>query len=450
LYQDGNEIILEGGFRIHADWHPKRRSERFPTVEERVKLYMSNWYYPTCENKTSGRFANSYKVHFSKTSKGISELWPRLEMTNPWDHTSEKIEVVDSIITPGSKFLLDRRVMEDCARSPQLVDSEGKLPSETRIRLRKNMRWYCHESIELLDTVEQFDLKEKTWTPLLASFGDSTGVFKQDLFDTPFFAKHRAGTTKENIDAVAWDVSGEEVSTCWRTSPKSLEIKYHRDEYHGRFSPIIWRLNSRRHWGSLEDAARQDTPWEHKKGLAMWRGVLTGRIKGDTDIEVCQGNTRCRFVLDHADSKFIDCGLTNRGEKLSDDVVNGTKVVKKWVDMTTIQKHKVIISLEGNDVSTGLKWNLLSESVVLMPPPTRTSWAMEELLQPWVHYVPMLPDGSNAEVMVQWILNNDKEARRITERATLFIYDLMYHPDADRDDHKVKKEIVRRYRDLWH
>lgn len=57
--------------------------------------------------------------------------------------------------------------------------------------------------------------------------------------------------------------------------------------------------------------------------------------------------------------------------------------------------------MEGNDVSSGLKWNLLSNSVVLMPKPTRTSWAMEEFevvgAEPWVHYIPMHADGSNTE-----------------------------------------------------
>jgi hypothetical protein len=130
--------------------------------------------------------------------------------------------------------------------------------------------------------------------------------------------------------------------------------------------------------------------------------------------------------------------------------VNGIEVVRNKVGVDIIQKHKVIISLEGNDVASGLKWSLQSESVVLMPPPTRTTWAMEELLQPWVHYIPMHPDGSNVEEMVRWALNNDNEARRIAERATLFIYDLVYHPNAADDDRKVKEEIARRYRALWH
>ena len=101
-------------------------------------------------------------------------------------------------------------------------------------------------------------------------------------------------------------------------------------------------------------------------------------------------------------------------------------------------------------MASGLKWSLQSTSVVLMPPPTRTSWAMEELLQPWIHYIPMLPDGSNVDEMVKWMLNHDVDAQRIAERATLFIYDLVYHLEAPSDDLNVKQEIVRRYRALWH
>jgi hypothetical protein len=75
---------------------------------------------------------------------------------------------------------------------------------------------------------------------------------------------------------------------------------------------------------------------------------------------------------------------------------------------------------------------------------------MEELLQPWIHYIPMFPNGSNAEERVQWALDNQKEARRIADRATLFMYDMVYHPDAAKDDRQIKMEIARRYHALWH
>ena len=43
--------------------------------------------------------------------------------------------------------------------------------------------------------------------------------------------------------------------------------------------------------------------------------------------------------------------------------------------------YKMLISVEGNDVATGLKWNLLSNSVVLMPPPLKSIFSMEFLLE---------------------------------------------------------------------
>ena len=49
----------------------------------------------------------------------------------------------------------------------------------------------------------------------------------------------------------------------------------------------------------------------------------------------------------------------------------------------------MIVSVEGNDVASGLVWQLLSSSAVLMPPPMVVSWAMEDLLVPWTHYVPL-------------------------------------------------------------
>jgi hypothetical protein len=199
----------------------------------------------------------------------------------------------------------------------------------------------------------------------------------------------------------------------------------------------------------LPHALNKDRSWEEKKDAAIYAGDMTGSVTGNTDLEKCLSNQRCRFVLEHSDSKLIDARIAHLG-RLNNSTVNGIQIVKGMVGVDIMQQYKVIISMEGNDVSSGLKWMLQSQSVVLMAPPTRTSWAMEELLEPWIHYIPMFPNGSNAEERVQWALDNQKEAKKIAERATLFIYDMMYHPDAPKDDRQIKAEIARRYRVLWH
>mmetsp|Transcript_17223 Transcript_17223/g.32164 ORF Transcript_17223/g.32164 Transcript_17223/m.32164 type:complete len:123 (+) Transcript_17223:764-1132(+) len=113
--------------------------------------------------------------------------------------------------------------------------------------------------------------------------------------------------------------------------------------------------------------------------------------------------------------------------------------------MQDILSYKGIIVLEGNDVSSGLKWALLSSSVVLMPEPLFTSWAMEELLEPWIHYIPIERDFSDLDEKVAWMIRHDAEARRISYRATLWIKDLVYHPQAKEDEKLIFRGVLDRY-----
>ena len=40
---------------------------------------------------------------------------------------------------------------------------------------------------------------------------------------------------------------------------------------------------------------------------------------------------------------------------------------------------------------------------------------MEELLEPYVHYVPLYPNLSNVDEQMQWILDHDRQARSIAK-----------------------------------
>jgi hypothetical protein len=46
---------------------------------------------------------------------------------------------------------------------------------------------------------------------------------------------------------------------------------------------------------------------------------------------------------------------------------------------------------------------------------------------------------------MQWVLDHDDEARRISERAILWMEDLSFHPDAERDDRWIMEDILRRF-----
>jgi hypothetical protein len=113
---------------------------------------------------------------------------------------------------------------------------------------------------------------------------------------------------------------------------------------------------------------------------------------------------------------------------------------------TTLRCYFSPSSLYIPDVSSGLKWALYSNSVVLMPRPTFTSWAMEERLEPWVHYVPLRDDLSDVEDRVRWVIDHPDQARAIAHAGTLWISDLVYHPHADDDDEAIVREMFLRYK----
>jgi hypothetical protein len=90
--------------------------------------------------------------------------------------------------------------------------------------------------------------------------------------------------------------------------------------------------------------------------------------------------------------------------------------------------------------------SMVSQSVVLMPAPRFSSWAMHELLEPWIHYIPIRQDLSDVEQQVQWMIDHSEESKRISHRAKLWVLDLFYHPDAMKDNRKINAEVLRRYR----
>ena len=71
---------------------------------------------------------------------------------------------------------------------------------------------------------------------------------------------------------------------------------------------------------------------------------------------------------------------------------------------------------------------MLSKSVVLMSMELQTTtWFMESYLKPYLHFVPVdFEDPSDLKRKIQWCEENLEEAKNISERATLFVHDLLF------------------------
>jgi hypothetical protein len=163
----------------------------------------------------------------------------------------------------------------------------------------------------------------------------------------------------------------------------------------------------------------------------------------------CTSRTRILLAV-KSHSPIVDAGLTSMGSSgLNSTIIEGIEgvnLIRSELSMQAQLRYKAIIMLEGNDVASGLKWALLSNSVVIMRKPNVTSWAMEELLEPWVHYIPLDVDLLDIVEKVQWVLDHDEEARKIAVRGTLWMKDMVAHPDADNDADEINREILKRYK----
>lgn len=90
----------------------------------------------------------------------------------------------------------------------------------------------------------------------------------------------------------------------------------------------------------------------------------------------------------------------------------------------TIKEHlqyKFIMALEGNDVSSNLKWIMSSNSIAVMPEPEFETWFMEGTLIPDYHYIRIKADYSDLEERINYYITHPEEAQEIINHAHEYI-----------------------------
>lgn len=76
-------------------------------------------------------------------------------------------------------------------------------------------------------------------------------------------------------------------------------------------------------------------------------------------------------------------------------------------------QFKFIACIEGNDVATNLKWVMSSNSLPVMPAPTKETWFREARLRPGENYVELSADLSDLPQRLDYYLSHPSEAREI-------------------------------------
>lgn len=158
---------------------------------------------------------------------------------------------------------------------------------------------------------------------------------------------------------------------------------------------ILLNLDKVRHFVSVDD----------KKKFSDKKDILLGRA-------AIYQEHRVRFYEKHFNNPLCDIGQVNQE--------GGNPA---WIkDKLSIENHldyKFILSLEGNDVATNLKWIMSSNSIAVCPPLLIETWYMEGTLIPNQHFIGISEDFSDLDQNLNYYIEHKKEAEEIIENAKL-------------------------------
>jgi hypothetical protein len=160
---------------------------------------------------------------------------------------------------------------------------------------------------------------------------------------------------------------------------------------------VILNLDKTRHFIFVNDKR----PFAGKKDMMVGRGAVTQPH-------------RKRFLELYFNHSLCNIGQVNRDSE-------GNKYLVEKMTIDEQLDYKFVLSLEGNDVATNLKWIMSSNSLAVMPRPKYETWFMEGALVPNHHYVLIKDDYSDLEERLKYYIENTAEALEIVRNANEYV-----------------------------
>jgi len=160
---------------------------------------------------------------------------------------------------------------------------------------------------------------------------------------------------------------------------------------------VLLKLDALRHYYFVTDK----TPYNKKKNEIVWRGYIH------------KENRRSLVAKFYNHPKCNIGNIPLRGENPDWE--------KPFISVEEQLQYKFILSIEGNDVATNLKWILSSNSLCFMPTPKFETWFMEGKLIPNVHYVHLKDDYSDMLEKMDYYSKNEEQALTIIKNGQAWV-----------------------------
>ena len=161
---------------------------------------------------------------------------------------------------------------------------------------------------------------------------------------------------------------------------------------------ILLKMDSIRHFFPIRDRI----PYEEKQNQLVWRGNAWRPHRRE-------------FLQRYWDHPLCDVGHVN-----PPSISVPEDWVKPRMSIADQLRYKFILSIEGNDVATNLKWIAQSNSLCFMTRPKFETWFMEGRLVGFEHYVELRDDYADLPEKIEHYTKHPHEARQIIENLNTY------------------------------
>lgn len=207
------------------------------------------------------------------------------------------------------------------------------------------------------------------------------------LFDTYEWNRYFPGTLK-------WQYAPGDITQTFSvpTITKSRPIVESRENPNS----IMINIEKVRHFMFFDDPI----PFEQKRDIIFFRGAVTGKPH------------RMVFLEKYFNDPLFDILDTAKDSVYPEEM-------RQHIETTIYGhlKYKYIMSLEGNDVASNLKWIMNSNSIAVSPALKYETWFMEGTLVPNEHYIQVKSDYSDVAEKIAYYNDHPAEARDIVAHA---------------------------------
>jgi len=161
---------------------------------------------------------------------------------------------------------------------------------------------------------------------------------------------------------------------------------------------ILLNLDKVRHFIFIKD----QLTWDEKQKDVLFRGKIGGK------------RNRVIFMERFYGRDGYDVAIVNTYAKHPEWT---SEKITLWQQL----RHAAIMSIEGNDVASNLKWIMSSNSLAVSPRLRYETWFMEGTLIGGEHYVEVADDYSDLDDKMEYYFSHPKEAKEIISNAHRYV-----------------------------